>query len=65
MITDGEFSALITEAAEQFRADGRRCHLGAARVEIDPHRSLHRSPGRRHPRGFAISALGAAACSPS
>jgi hypothetical protein len=63
MITDGEFSALIAEAAETIpEPTGADAILAAARVEIDPPSVA--SPiakVRRHPRGFAISALGAAA----
>ena len=63
MITDGEFSALITEAAETIpEPTAADAILAAARVEIDPPSVA--SPiakVRRHPRGFAISALGAAA----
>jgi len=63
MITDGEFSALIAEAAETIpEPTGADAILAAARVEIDPPSVA--SPiakARRHPRGFAISALGAAA----
>ncbi len=63
MITDGEFSALIAEAAETIpEPTGADAILVAARVEIDPPSVA--SPiakVRRHPRGFAISALGAAA----
>src|SRR5271157_1217012 len=63
MITDGEFSALIAEAAETIpEPTGADAILAAARVEIDA--SSVASPiakARRHPRGFAISALGAAA----
>lgn len=63
MITDGEFSALITEAAETIpEPTGADAILAAARFEIDPPSVA--SPitkVRRHPRGFAISAFGAAA----
>ena len=63
MITDGEFSALIAEAAETIpEPTGADAILAAARVEIDPPSVA--SPiakARRHPRGFVISALGAAA----
>src|SRR5271157_1604743 len=63
MITDGEFSALIAEAAETIpEPTAADAILAAARVEIDPPSVA--SPiakVRRHPRGFAISALGAAA----
>ena len=63
MITDEEFSALIAEAAETIpEPTGADAILAAARVEIDPPSVA--SPiakARRHPRGFAISALGAAA----
>ena len=63
MITDGEFSALIAEAAETIpEPTGADAILAAARVGIDPPSVA--SPiakVRRHPRGFAISALGAAA----
>ena len=63
MITDGEFSALIAEAAETIpEPTGADTILAAARFEIDP--PAVTSPiakVRRHPRGFAISALGAAA----
>ena len=63
MITDGEFSALIAEAAETIpEPTGADAILAAARAEVDPPSVA--SPiakVRRHPRGFAISALGAAA----
>ena len=63
MITDGEFSALIAEAAETIpEPTGADAILATARVEIDPPSVA--SPiakARRHPRGFAISALGVAA----
>ena len=63
MITDEEFSALIAEAAETIpEPTGADAILAAARVEIDP--PWVASPiakARKHPRGFAISALGAAA----
>ncbi len=63
MITDEEFSALIAEAAETIpEPTAADAILAAARVEIDP--PWVASPiakARRHPRGFAISALGAAA----
>jgi hypothetical protein len=63
MITDGEFSALIAEAAETIpEPTAADAILAAARDEIDPPSVA--SPiakVRRHPRGFAISALGAAA----
>jgi len=63
MITDGEFSALIAEAAETIpEPTGADAILAAARVEIDPPSvALPIAKARRHPRGFAISALGAAA----
>ncbi len=63
MITDGEFSALIAEAAETIpEPTGADAILAAARAEVDPPSVA--SPiakARRHPRGFVISALGAAA----
>jgi hypothetical protein len=63
MITDGEFSALIAEAAEAIpEPTGADAILAAGRAEIDPPSVA--SPVakvRRHPRGFAISALSAAA----
>ncbi len=63
MITDEEFSALIAEAAETIpEPTAANAILAAARVEIDP--TSVASPiakTRRRPRGFAISALGAAA----
>ncbi|MGO9964373.1 MAG: DUF4349 domain-containing protein [Acidimicrobiales bacterium] len=63
MITDGEFSALITEAAETIpEPTGANAILAAARVETDfPMVASPIAKVRRHPRGFAISALGAAA----
>jgi hypothetical protein len=63
MITDGEFSALIAEAAETIpEPTGADAILAAARVEIDsPSVASPIAKARRHPRGFAISALGAAA----
>jgi hypothetical protein len=63
MITDAEFSALIVEAAETIpEPTAADAILAAARVGIDPPSVA--SPiakVRRHPRGFAISALGTAA----
>jgi len=63
MITDEEFSALIAEAAESIpEPRGADAILAAARVEIDPPSIA--SPiakVRRHPRGLAVSALGAVA----
>ena len=63
MITDEEFSALIAEAAEAIpEPTGADAILAAARVEIDsPSVASPIAKARRHPRGFAISALGAAA----
>jgi hypothetical protein len=63
MITDGEFSALITEAAETIpEPTGADAILAAARVELDPPSvAAPIAKVRRHPRGFAISTLGAAA----
>ncbi len=63
MITDGEFSALIAEAAETIpEPTGADAILAAARLEIDsPSVAAPIAKARRHPRGFAISALGAAA----
>jgi hypothetical protein len=63
MITDGECSALIAEAAETIpEPTGANAILAAARVEIDlPSVASPIVKARRHPRGFAISALGAAA----
>ena len=63
MITDAEFFALIAEAGETIpEPTAADAILAAARVEIDPPSVA--SPiakTRRHPRGFAISVLGAAA----
>jgi hypothetical protein len=63
MITDAEFFALIAEAGETIpEPTAADAILAAARVEIDPPSVA--SPiakARRHPRGFAISVLGAAA----
>jgi len=63
MMTDEEFSALIAAAAETIpEPTGADAILAAARVEIDPPSvALPIAKARRHPRGFAISALGAAA----
>jgi hypothetical protein len=63
MITDEEFSALIAEAAETIpEPTGANAILAAARVEIDfPLVASPIAKARRHPRGFALSALGAAA----
>ncbi len=63
MITDGEFFALITEAAESIpEPTGGDAILAAARVEIgSPSVASPIAKARRHPLGFAISALGAAA----
>ena len=63
MITDAEFSALVAEAAEAIPAPtSADAILAAARAGIDPPSVA--SPiakARRHPRGIAISAIGAAA----
>jgi hypothetical protein len=63
MMTDEEFYALIAAAAETIpEPTGADAILAAARVEIDPPSvALPIAKARRHPRGFAISALGAAA----
>ncbi len=63
MISDKEFSALITEAAETIpEPTGADAILAAARAETDPPSlALPIAKARRHPRRFAISALGAAA----
>ncbi len=63
MITDGEFSALIAEAAETIpEPTGADAILAAARSETDPPSvAAPIAKVRRHPRGFVISVLGAAA----
>ncbi|MGO8722895.1 MAG: DUF4349 domain-containing protein [Acidimicrobiales bacterium] len=63
MITDGEFSALIAEAAETIpEPTGADAILAAARSETDPPSvAAPIARVRRHPRGFVISVLGAAA----
>jgi hypothetical protein len=63
MITDEEFFALIAEAAETVpEPTGADAILAAARLEIgSPSVTSPIAKARRHPRGFAIPALGAAA----
>ena len=63
MITDAEFSALIVEAAETIpEPPAADAILAAARVGIAPPSvASPLAKVRRHPRGFAISALGTAA----